>query len=386
MRIGIIGYGGRLGDSEYGVFSALKREEPEAVLVAITDPDLDNVKLRLEKSGMDPKEIHFYENAEEMLDSEHLDGVMIGTRCDLHTTYAVEVMRRGLPLFLEKPVATTMSDLIKLHNANQQYKSPVVVSFPLRLTEIARLAKEIVDSGEIGTVQNVVAWNDVPYGGVYFHDWYRDESITQGLFLQKATHDFDLINYMIGLEPKSICAMNAKMIFKGDMEPGLTCSECDRKYTCTESSWYITNKRQDVPHGDFCCYAKDTGNEDSGAAIIRYSTGMFASYSQNFFARHQVGRRGMRLYGYEGTLEFDFYMDTIVKVFSHMKNKSSVYQVPKVDGGHGGGDSMLVRNFANVIRQKEESLSTLDSGILSALMCLKAKESAENDRFCDICF
>ena len=47
-----------------------------------------------------------------------------------------------------------------------------------------------------------------------------------------------------------------------------------------------------------CCYAVDTGNEDSGSALIRYETGMHVSYSR-IFARHKAGARGARLFGYK---------------------------------------------------------------------------------------
>lgn len=42
---------------------------------------------------------------EEMLERERLDGILIGTRCSLHTEMALKVTPTGIPLFLEKPVA-----------------------------------------------------------------------------------------------------------------------------------------------------------------------------------------------------------------------------------------------------------------------------------------
>lgn len=72
----------------------------------------------------------FYEEPDEMFDNEQLDGVMIGTRCSLHTKMAVKVLERNIPLFLEKPVATTMKDYSILKDAAEKTKSQVVVSFP----------------------------------------------------------------------------------------------------------------------------------------------------------------------------------------------------------------------------------------------------------------
>jgi len=77
----------------------------------------------------------------------------------------------------------------------------VVVSFPLRVTPLFQKVLEIVRSGRIGDINQVVAHNFVPYGGVYFGHWYRDFAASGGLFLQKATHDFDYLNLLPGGAP-----------------------------------------------------------------------------------------------------------------------------------------------------------------------------------------
>ncbi|MEK0313207.1 Gfo/Idh/MocA family oxidoreductase [Cohnella sp. 56] len=76
-----------------------------------------------------------------------------------------------------------------------------------------------------GEIEHVQAVDNVPYGSVYFHNWYRDERETGGVFLQKATHDFDCINHLIGLKPVSVCAVKSKQIFKGDKPEGLYCKD-----------------------------------------------------------------------------------------------------------------------------------------------------------------
>jgi predicted dehydrogenase len=240
----------------------------------------------------------------------------------------------------------------------------VVVSFPLRLSKIVQLAKEIVDSGKIGRVQHVQAVNNVPYGGVYYHDWYRDEGETGGLFLQKATHDMDYIQFLVGRTPVQVCAVASKQVFKGSKPAGLRCSACEEP-SCPE--------RVRGGKGDYCCFAEDTGNEDSGSAIVQYADGMHVAYSQNFFARREAGARGARLIGFEGSLDFDFYTQTIRVVRHH----EPVVEQIKLDvkERHFGGDAALARNFVEVLRGGT-SRSTLADGLASALVCLKAREAA----------
>lgn len=138
--------------------------------------------------------------------------------------------------------------------------------------------REIIESGRIGTLSQVQAYNNVPYGRVYFHDWYRNESETGGLFLQKSTHDFDYINSMLcSLSPISVCAMESKMVFKGDKPAGVACENCSEKDTCPEGPAHLRELGAD-PTGNRCCFAVDTGNQDSGSVIIRYENGLHVVY------------------------------------------------------------------------------------------------------------
>lgn len=384
VRLGVIGIGGRA----QGMLSMIERVGHKIEMVAVTDvKSPDDLREMMTRHEWDHSNTRFYTDADQMLDDEKLDGVMIGTRCSLHTKMALKVLERDMPLFLEKPIATNMDDLLALRKAADKTRSEVVVSFPLRVTPHCQIAKRIIDSGQIGTVEHVQAWNDVPYGECYYMDWYRDENETQGLWLQKATHDFDYITYLLGYDPVRICAMKSKQVFKGDKPAGLKCSDCDEWDECLESPFhrYYTRGQSDRvrPSEKQCCFCVDTGNEDSGSALIAYDTGMHVSYSQNFFARRGAGRRGARLYGYKGTVEFEWATHE-VKVHMHQSTCDEVHKINPGAGSHSGGDPVLADNFARVIRGEQKSVSPLSAGLLSVLMCLKAKESCLTNTFQEI--
>ena len=318
-----------------------------------------------------------------MLQKETLDGVFVGTRCSLHTDFARLVASYGIPLFLEKPVATNRADADRLKEI-LYHSDKTVVSFPLRVTDIVLKVREIIESGRIGTLSQVQAYNNVPYGRVYYHDWYRDESETGGLFLQKSTHDFDYINSLLGsLAPTAICAMESKMIFKGDKPAGMVCELCLEKDTCPEGPDNL--RKLDVdPTGNRCCFAVDTGNQDSGSAIVRYENGLHVVYTQNFVARAGAAKRGARLIGYLGTVEFDF-PSAIITIYDHVTAKTETIDMSEDKGIHFGGDRRLAESFIAVM-QGEKSPSTLAEGILSVEMCLAAKESTAENRFVPIDF
>jgi len=380
-RIGVVGYGSRIS----GVVAIVRDFKADTALVAVADPQADKVKAQLAEQGFE--RVRLYADADEMLDAEELDGVMIGTRCSLHAQMAVKVLERNIPLFLEKPVATNMEDLKALAAVSRKTKAQTIVSFPLRVTPLVQFAREIIDSEKIGTVEHVQAWNNVPYGFGYFQGWCRDENETGGLFLQKATHDFDYINYLLGIAPRTICAMTSKQIMRGDKPAGRYCVDCDEQEECLESpynAFYARGEAKEagsqIPFREQCCFATDTGNQDSGSAIVEYETGMHVCYTQNFFARKSAGARGARLLGYKGTVEFDWYTDE-VKVFMHHTPRDEVHKFETRTLWHGGGDMVLPKSFIDIMRGTGDSVTPLEAGLLSALMCLKANTSAATKTF-----
>lgn len=376
LKVGVIGYGGRAADMIKEILRTGKVQ-----ITCAFDVNYEYAKKNADANGVE--NFTFYTDAEEMLKKEKLDGVIIGTRCSLHTEYACLVAKYGIPMFLEKPVATHREDAERLKGI-LYHNEKTVVSFPLRVTDIVLRVKEIIASGRIGKVAHVQAVNNVPYGRVYFHGWYRDESETGGLFLQKSTHDFDYINSILtDCAPQTICAMESKMVFRGDKSAGMLCDDCPEKATCPEGPEKLRAIGIDIP-GWACCFAKDTGNQDSGSVIVSYDNGLHVVYSQDFIARNKAAKRGARFIGYDGTVEFDFPTAKIT-VFEHMTGKVEVIDMSGDHGQHFGGDRRLAENFVEVMEGKP-SKSTLAEGILSVDMCLSAKESASEHRFVDVLF
>ena len=371
FRIGVIGLGTRIHE---GVLPPFFQLGEEIRVTAVADPATTEVQKKIqEKPEFYADDIRLYENADDMLKKENLDGIIIGTRCSLHTQLAIKAMEKDVPIFLEKPVCTTMEDYKRLSEANEKYKPKVVVSFPLRFSALAVCAKELIDSGKIGEVLHVDAFNDVPYGRVYFHSWYRDEKETGGLWLQKATHDFDYLNYILGDKVEEVFAREVRKLYKGDMPAGSTCTTCDKRMTCPEGPYMIQHMYQDKVIGDQCCFATDTGNEDCGMALLKCESGAIVSYAQNFFARHKAARRGARFSGYKGTLEFDWYKSE-VKVYMHDSPRVETYHFEDNGGSHFGGDLKLAELFIQMLKGESKE-SYLEEGLNSALLCLKAKES-----------
>jgi predicted dehydrogenase len=245
---------------------------------------------------------------------------------------------------------------------------------------------EVIRSGRLGKINQVQAVNNVPYGGVYFGNWYRSYTDCRGLWLQKATHDFDCINQLVDSPPMMVAATSSRLVYGGNMPENLRCSECNITDTCPESPKNIALRGDDggmgggMGTGDhWCAFSKGIENQDAGSAMLMYANGVHASYSQNFIARRSMGKRGAIVIGYTASLEYDWYQDSL-RVVDHHQNRVDNITV-KASEAHGGGDEVLAMNFIDVMRGRSKSISNLRSGLLSAAMCLAAAESAKTRTF-----
>lgn len=380
LNLAVIGCGNRIT----GVLEGIRAQEPSARVVAVADPQGE--ALRAKHPGL-LADAAFHPNEDALLAAGRYDGVLIGTRCHLHARLAAKVAAARVPLFLEKPVGISFEDLQTLRAAFTPAAAPVVVSFPLRVSPLVARVKAILDSGELGSIEHAVAFNDVPYGEVYFAGWYRSYDQTGGLFLQKATHDLDYLAYLLGSRPVQVAAMKAQRVWGGDEPFDLMCKDCRKKADCPESPFNPKGMLPKEPAAKWaewrmCLFAKDIRNEDSGSCLIEYASGVQAAYSQNFFARQHAERRGARLYGYRGTLEFDWYTSKIL-IHRHDRPHTDTIELTG-DEAHFGGDAVLCRNFLEVVRGAGPTRTPVSAGIESALTCLHARASAETRTFRDV--
>ena len=176
--------------------------------------------------------------------------------------------------------------------------------------------------------------------------------------------------------------MKSKQIFQGDKPTGYKCCDCPERDSCQEGPTKLRKNNPTMILGEYCAFAKDTGNEDSGSVIVEYDSGLHVVYTQNFVARNDAGKRGCRIIGYKGTVEFDFNAG-VLTYYSHEERRKEEISFSSSEG-HFGGDAKLVNNFIGVMKGESESIATLKEGIRSAELCLAARKSSEEHIFVDI--
>lgn len=386
IRLGVIGHGGRMAGMIKDVF---RKIEPELRIVGVVDPDEEGARKRM--ADRDQAEAVFYKTVDEMVRSAKPDALAIGTRCNLHAPYAIEAARYDLPLFLEKPVAISMEQATALQRAFENSRCEVVVSFPLRVTPLCVLMRQYIEKDAVGEPIHVHAVNYVPYGTVYWEQPYRNYQITQGLFLQKATHDFDYLSYLMGSPIVRVAAMLTRgKTFGGSKPAGLTCDKCEERSTCLESP---ENRKRNGSGGNSwpdkpCVFSVDCGlpgnpglsaNEDCSSALLEFANGAHGVYSQVFFARRDAAARGAIVSGYLGTLSFDWYANSLTYVRHHRPFTAT--EKAAEGASHFGGDQELGADFVGLIKGQCKSRTPIHAGLASVYACLAAKESAETGNF-----
>ncbi|MCA1808560.1 MAG: Gfo/Idh/MocA family protein [Kiritimatiellia bacterium] len=382
IRLGVMGYGSR---SNSVVRHALRRVDPDVRVTGIVDPDQAGVRARLD--DCDRNDAQFYPDLRTMMRRARPDALMIGTRCNLHTPYAVQAAAYDLPLYLEKPVAISMTQAQTLERAYRKARCPVVVSFPLRVSPLCSMTREFINRDCIGRPEHITALNYVPYGTCYWEGGYRDYNVTQGLFLQKATHDLDYMMFLMDSPIVRVAAMAARgRVFGGNKRAGLTCAKCREQDTCPESP---ANRQRNQSGGTLkdhlCPFGKDCGspatgiNEDASSALLEFASGAQGIYTQVFYSRRDAHRRGAIISGYQGTLDFDWTRNDLKYIRHHAPFSDTV----KAGEGlsHFGGDLELAYDFIGIIKGRGRSRTTMQDGLRSVYACLSAKESAEKGRF-----
>jgi predicted dehydrogenase len=95
---------------------------------------------------------------------------------------------------------------------------------------------------------------------------YRDYRVTQGLFLQKATHDFDDMAHLMGSPIVRVGAMMVRnRVFGGTKRAGLRCSACLEQDTCLESPRNrLRNGSGGQVEDHVCVFSTDCGSSDTG--------------------------------------------------------------------------------------------------------------------------
>ncbi|MFO8079794.1 MAG: Gfo/Idh/MocA family oxidoreductase, partial [Armatimonadota bacterium] len=229
-RVAFIGTGGR---SVAWARHYVNADEME--IAALADPVAEHRSVMIERSEIDDEPAEYDDWRDMLAEHDDLDGVVISTPNYLHADQAVACLEHGLPVALEKPLATTKRDCERIIDAQGANDGRTLIGFVLRSSPFYSKIHELLSTGAIGQVVSIQA-DELPGLGVtsimHRSPWRRFQELSGGAMLEKSCHDLDIINWMVGCRPVSLNCYGGRMIFGGNPSLPETCDECGVGDTC----------------------------------------------------------------------------------------------------------------------------------------------------------
>ena len=147
----------------------------------------------------------WYTDASELIEDPDVNAVYIATPPSSHATFAIMAMRAGKPCYIEKPLAASYNDCIRINRISEQTGDPCFVAYYRRYLPYFQKVKEIIESGTIGNVVNVQVRFSVPPRDLDFQSgkempWRLQPDIAGGgYFYDLAPHQIDLLQNLFGV-------------------------------------------------------------------------------------------------------------------------------------------------------------------------------------------
>lgn len=174
----------------------------------------------------------------EALIKANVNLVIVASPASFHAQHSIPLIEAGIPVLIEKPVATTREDSFAIQKAVDKCKTPVAVGYCLRYLPSAQKLKVLLDSKVVGTLYN--AHIEI---GQYLPDWrpgkdYKDcvsasEKLGGGALFE-LSHELDYAQWLLG----PLAVQHA--ILRSSDELGLEVEDIADVLTITESGTVAT--------------------------------------------------------------------------------------------------------------------------------------------------
>lgn len=144
-----------------------------------------------------------YDSAEQLLADPGIDAVYVATPPSSHAGYAIQAMQAGKPVYVEKPMAASYEECLRMNEVSAKTGVPLFVAYYRRSMDYFLKVRELLDAKSIGIPflcrstlvtppraedyrSDELPWRVIPEisGGGYFHDM--------------GCHELDLMMFLFG--------------------------------------------------------------------------------------------------------------------------------------------------------------------------------------------
>jgi predicted dehydrogenase len=370
----------------FGAMAGPHRDNAELVGLIDTNPGRLAVHLkRLAEAGLDVSSVVTGQpdDLERMIADTRADRVIITSPDYTHADLIVRSLDAGADVVVEKPLTIDPESTRRIAEAVERTRREVVVTHNYRYSPRNSGLKELIKNGSIGTPLSVTfEWVlDTAHGADYFRRWHRDKTKSGGLLIHKASHHFDLVNWLLADAPTQVYARGGVRFYGSENAEarGLPSRAERGTHAGQHSPWeldlnddpslkelYLDNESYDGYHRDQDVFGPGVTTEDNLAVIVDYESGATLSYSLNAHSPWE----GYRIYvnGTEGRAELEVIERAAVLIDGEGKivvdpsaqpesanrvggerltlqrhwEAAQDIKIEQGEGGHGGGDALLL--------------------------------------------
>jgi len=187
IRMGLVGLGS-MGRNHLRVISG----HADTIMAAVADTDAAALEAATAQTGA----AGFADPIEMIRDAE-IDAVVIAAPTTAHVPLALSAIERGIPVLVEKPLAATHQEALRIVDAGRAAGVAVQVGHVERYNPAVLRLGELLRQGWLTTIYAIVSRRAGP-----FPARIRDVGVTVDL----GTHDADMLSWIAGERPTRVYA------------------------------------------------------------------------------------------------------------------------------------------------------------------------------------
>ena len=382
-RVAVVGIGGR-----GAWFAKTLAKNDQFELVALCDQNVARLETHKKDEGLE--RVAGYDSVTTCLDKEQIDAVFVTTSDRHHAEVTIPVLEAGKYVYLEKPLEITEDACVRIVESDERAGGKTFVGLNLRFAPVYAKIKDLIDGGELGDLLTVQA--DVYYdnGRTYFRRWNRFREFGGGLWVTKASHDFDILCWLVGKSPVSVCSVSALSYYTERDDAAMYCSECDLIDTCYDS--YYTGKEDvEAEKGrvaevertqggirlDLCLYNSEKDTFDHGITTVAFEGDTFATFTCNVVAG--FSSRRIRVSGTKGSVDGELGGENLI-LYRRDPSRREDMPVGGTAAGHGGADTLIFDSFYRFTQGLEQPKVGPREATTAVLMGIAATRSGDEKR------
>ena len=384
---------------------------PEEVrLVAVVEPDDLRREGVVRQFGLLPSQ-QFASCDDFFAAHVEADAVIICTPENAHYEPCMAAIEKGYHILLEKPIAQTMEQCVEIAETARRKGVIVCLCHVLRYFPAYRKIKQIIDSGELGTIISISHTEGVGIDRTthsYVRGQMNREKESNPMLLAKCCHDLDFFYWITGSRCRRVCSYGSLRWFREENAPegsAHRCVDCKVEAACPFSAVNLYLRRHewisnfDVPEGKTiddvilnelhrgrfgrCVYHCDNDVVDHQCLIMELENEVTISMSMDIFTESDVRTTHIKLTG--GEIRCD---ENHVSVSHFRSRRKDRYDFSRqmAQPHHGGADMMMIADFIHHLRPSlpptggREGLGTrgalplVDEAIESHRICFEAEK------------